>query len=299
MRRIHPSVPTIAVFLLIGVGCYKPGSAPVSEEAAKHVRQAPSGKADGERGPEERRQDAKDKPAIERKIIYTAEVRLTVADFAAAEKELLQILAANKGIVAQTEVSGSAGSSQQAMWKLRIPVVRFNEFRDAVKKLGDLVRYTSDSQDVTDEYFDLQVRIKNKEDEIQTLRGIFNKTSGKVDEVLTVQRELSRATEELERMKGRQRVLENLTDLTTVTVYFQERGKYTPNEPTPFGTAVSNTFSGSVDVMVGLGKGIVLAGAALTPWLPAFAIVGAVGYFVRRRLRGRIPLVNAAPPPAK
>src|SRR5207253_10426463 len=118
----------------------------------------------------------------------------------------------------------------------------------------------------------------------------------KTEEVIPVLREVNRATEELERMKGRQRVLENLTELTTVTVHIQERGTYTPNEPTAFGATVDKTFWGSIDALTALGKGGVLVVVALTPWLPVLAVVSGILWWIVRRQRVVVPVVQAAAP---
>jgi hypothetical protein len=181
-----------------------------------------------------------------------------------------------------------AGGNRQGTWRVRVPVGKFSEFREAVKKIGELDRFTSDAKEVTEEYFDLQTRIKNKEAELEGIRKIFDKGSGKIEEILAVQREVNRAQGELEQMKGRQRVLDNLTELTTITIHVNERDTFLPPTPAPFGTTVSATFFGSIDVLVKAGKSLVIAGAALLPWLPLIAGVGFVTWIVvRRRLVAR------------
>jgi hypothetical protein len=229
---------------------------------------------------------AKEKqPDIQRKLVFTAEIQLGVADFDAAEKELDRVITAHKGYIAKSDVSGKAGGSRQGTWKARVPASKFVEFREAVKKIGDVLHFTSDVSDVTEEYYDLAVRIKNQEAEIADLRKMFDKGSGKLEDTLTVKRELARATTELEQMKGRQRLLENLADLSTVTISLQEKGTYTPSEPVSFGTQISNTFSGSVDLLVSAGKGLVLIGAALTPWSQVLVPAAVALWWWRRRHR--------------
>jgi hypothetical protein len=240
-----------------------------------------SAKSDlGEAG-EAQQGDGKPLP-IDRKIIQTGDVRVVVTDFPKAEQELLQLVQQHKGYLAKSEISGSVGSTRQGSWKVRVPAAAYNEFRDGVKKLGELERFNSDAQDVTEEYYDLKARIANKEAELAALRKIFEKSTGKIEDVLAVQRELSRAQGELERMKGRQRLLENLTALTTVTVSLVERGSFVPIESPTFGTSISRTFSGSTASLLELGKGIVLVAVAVTPWLPILAILGAMAWLIVR-----------------
>jgi hypothetical protein len=186
------------------------------------------------------------------------------------------------------------------LWKVRIPGARFNEFREAVKKLGELIRYASDANDVTEEYYDLQARIENKEKEVKKLRELYDSATGKLDDVLKVRPELEKATEDLDRLKARQRVLENLIELTTVTVEMYERGTYMPPESPTFDTTIGRTFAGSIDALVAVGKALVLVVVALTPWLPVIAVFVVPLWWIRRRHKAaltRLPVVKPAPPP--
>jgi hypothetical protein len=202
-----------------------------------------------------------------------------------------------KGVVGKSEVSGAAGGSRQGSWKVRIPVAKFNEFRDAAKKLGDLIRYSSDASDVTEEYYDLQTRISSKEKEIANLQKLHDKGSASVDEVLKVEVALARAMGELEQLKGRQRLLENLTELTTVTVQMQERGTYVPPESPAFDTTIGRTFTGSINALIAVGKGLVLAVVAVTPWLPVAAALLGPLWWLRRRRKAALAALPAAGPP--
>jgi hypothetical protein len=97
----------------------------------------------------------------ERKIIFTADIRLKVADFVKADQELQQLLRANQAYVAHSDLSGNAGGNRQGTWTLRVPVANFDAFREAVKNIGELVGYSSDAREITEEYYDLQTRVKN------------------------------------------------------------------------------------------------------------------------------------------
>jgi hypothetical protein len=231
-------------------------------------------------------------PPADRKIIFTADIHIKVENFAKAEEALLQLVENNHGYTAKADVSATTGGTRRGTWTIRLPVANFAPFQEAAKKIGELTRFTADAKEVTEEYFDLQSRVKNKEAELETLRKIFDKGWAKIEEVLTVQREVNRAQGELEQMKGRQRVLDNLTELTTVTVHLQERELYVPPTPLPpppvvsFGSTVSDTFFGSINVLIRIGKALVIAGAAVAPWVPLVAVVGCVAWVVVRRRVG-------------
>lgn len=275
MKRM-PLLMAIALLFVpaIGLGCKKDSSQEKNAAFVAPKDEVAQGRKDEAAGKQ---------PPVERKIIYTAEVDLAVADVGKAELDLYQLVQAHKGYVSRSEVIGSAGGKRSGSWTLRIPVSRFNDFREAVKKLGDLVRYTSDAKDVTEEYFDLEERIKNKEGELARLRKLYEQGQGKLDEILTVQRELNRAILELDQLKGRHRLLDNLTEMTTITVRLQESGTYLPKETPPFDSTIDKTFSGSWWLLVQVGKAIVLVAVALAPWLPPIALVTLSIWWLRRR----------------
>src|SRR5262249_24723888 len=70
-----------------------------------------------------------------RKSIYNADVTLNVANFARAETSLLRVVTAYDGYVAHTNVNGTAGSYRSGVWKIRVPVDRFDQFVADVVKL--------------------------------------------------------------------------------------------------------------------------------------------------------------------
>ncbi len=89
-------------------------------------------------------------------------------------------------------------------------------------------------------------------------------------------------------MTGRQRDLDNLIELTTVTIYIEERGTFaapTPPAPPAFGTRIEETFFNSIESLVGVGKGVVIGAVAIGPWLPVLAAAYGVCWLLLRRRR--------------
>jgi hypothetical protein len=279
----------------------KAASTYYKQDATHHgLHMESEGKVGGGKSGESRKGDAREEAAFgpnlpeqpaaggERKLIMTATLRLKVVDFGRGQRELLQIVKDHKGYVAQTEVSASAGGVQQGMWRVRIPPAEYGTFCEAVKKTGELTYFSSDAKDVSEEYFDLQLRLKNKETELAALRKIQETNTGKIEDVLAAQREVNRAQLDMERLTGRQRYLDNMIDLTTVTIYFEEQGTFsgtTPLPPRAFGTRIEEAFFGSIDALVTASKAVVVGLVAALPWVPVAAIPVAGLWWARRRNR--------------
>ena len=226
--------------------------------------------------------------AAPRKIIYTAQVDLVVENLTSAQEKLLRLVKASGGYISDTTISGESGSQRSGTWKARVPVERYDAFMAGAARLGELQSVRSESQDVTAEYYDVAARIANKQVEEKRLRRHLESSTGKLSEILQVERELSRVRGEIEQAQGRIRVLANLSALTTVTLSMQEIKDYVPPAPPSFATEVGRQFAGSLGALREAGKGIILAFVALAPWLVVLALIGLPARRLWRRL-GQAP----------
>jgi hypothetical protein len=138
-------------------------------------------------------------------------------------------------------------------------------------------------QDVSEEFYDLEAREKAKKVEEDRLVKHLADSTGKLDEILAVERELSRVRSEIERMQGRLRVLGNLTSLATVTISAREiKGCVPPQAPT-LSTKISRTFYDSLELLQRLGETVLLA-VALVPWLPLIVLGLLIAFLINRRI---------------
>ncbi len=276
-----------ALFLLLLAGCgANSGGTPVSDSAAELVSDdattsaasAPSDNA-GEQKGKGGSVGANGQAVFQTKrvIIYTATVDLVVENLTAGQNKLTQLVKANGGYIAQTDVGGASGAQRTGSWKVRVPVEKYEAFMAGAQRLGELQTINSSSQDVTAEFADVSARIKNKRVEEARLQELLRRATGKLSEVLQVEKELSRVRGEIEQSQGRIRVLSDLSSLTTVTISMREIKDYVPPAPPTFATEIGRQFSGSIGVMKALGRGLVLLGAALLPWLP-LALLGFLGF---------------------
>ncbi len=76
---------------------------------------------------------------------------------------------------------------------------------------------SSTSQDVTEEYFDLQARIANLNVTRDALRELL-KREGELEDILKVQQEITRISEEIEVLEGRKRYLEQTSATSLINV---------------------------------------------------------------------------------
>jgi predicted type IV restriction endonuclease len=152
-----------------------------------------------------------------------------------------------------------------------------------------------DSQDVTEEFYDVEARIRNKKKEEDRLLQLLDTATGKLEDVLAVERELSRVREEIERVEGRLRVLKDLTSLTTINLSVTEVKDYVPEEAATYATRVRRAFQSSITALVATMQGLSIAAIAAAPWLAvilALAVVLMLFAMAIRRLRPAPALVK-------
>jgi len=222
----------------------------------------------------------------ERKIIYTAEIQVQVEDLDKASEKVTSLIKKYEGYVASQEIAGQPGWQRTGTWKIRIPVADFDRFRADLKELGYLERDAINSQDVTEEYVDVERRISNlKRTESRLLEHLDSDTN-QLKDILEVEKELTRVREEVERFEGRLQLLKNLTSMTTVTLTLVERKSYDPAEAPTFTTQIGQTFSDSWGALVELGQGLVLFVVGLAPWLPLLiAIAFGIRHLIKKYRR--------------
>ncbi|MBI4202856.1 MAG: DUF4349 domain-containing protein [Chloroflexi bacterium] len=156
----------------------------------------------------------------DRLIVRNGSLTVFVSDVAAAVASLEALASELGGYVVSSRLSGQ-DAQQNALISFRIPSGRFGEAMDRVRALADKVdNQQTTAQDVTEEYVDLQARLRNLENTEQEFLRLMERAVT-VSDVLTMQRELNTVRGQIEQAKGRMQYLEqtSATSLINVTVY--------------------------------------------------------------------------------
>jgi len=177
--------------------------------------------------PADTSQSEPQKPVL-RQLIYIAELHLSVFKKDDAMKQI-EALALDTG--------GYIQSMSEGYYVLRIPAPRLRGLMSSVGNLGMVTHRSLDARDVTEEYVDLNSRIRVLRDTQAQLLDLLKKART-VDEALHVRQALDRVTMELEQALGRLRMLESLIGYSTLTVRVEERGPVnnipSSNDPFPW-----------------------------------------------------------------
>lgn len=146
-------------------------------------------------------------------LIYTANVHLAVFE---AKKAIDQAERLAK------QMGGYLVRRDDRSITVRVPAGKFDGALAKMLELGDVLHRDVSVKDVTAEYFDLAVRLKNAEAVRDRLQKLLEKAAN-VSDAIQVERELARVTADIESMKGRLKLLRELVSFSTITLRFEAR----------------------------------------------------------------------------
>jgi hypothetical protein len=239
--------------------------------------------------PDARQGEAEQPQAQSRKIIYKSMLELLVDDLDEVEQELTQLVAQENGYIAKSELHGSTGTPRWGQWTVRIPVDHYDAFKGAAVKLGEMRRATSDSDDITDRFYDLKAHLKNDQVEEEGLRKLLLEKSagGKLEDILAVRRELRTVRGQIEQQQGQVQRWDKETALATITLNIHDRKDYVPPASPGLQASIGRTFEGSLSALQTFGRGLILTVVALAPWLPVLALIIVPSWIWLRRARSK------------
>jgi hypothetical protein len=159
--------------------------------------------------------DAAQKPPQNRDfVIYTAQFTMAVYQVETGIAAIEKIARDHNGYL-------SAKKDREII--IRVPRAQFEAAVSEVDKVGDVLHRDIAALDVTDEHVDLEIRIKNARAMQKHLTDLLARAN--VKEALEIEKELGRITEELERLEGRLKLLNDKIAFSTIAVQFEARGQ--------------------------------------------------------------------------
>jgi hypothetical protein len=155
-------------------------------------------------------------------IVRTGQASIEVDSLQPSMTELRRIVQRVGGFVADASVQSGRNQLRSATLELKVPAGRFDDLTEALEPLGRLQFVNVGAADVSEEFVDLTARVANGHRLEERLVELLRTRTGKLQDVLSVERELARVREEIERMEGRLRYLKARAQLSTLSVALHE-----------------------------------------------------------------------------
>jgi hypothetical protein len=217
-------------------------------------------------------------PAVGPSVIKTADVsiRLEADGLTEAMRRTVSIAEAAGGFVVTTSVQDDRRGL--ASVTLRVPADTFGRTLAQLEDLGDVQQEHVSGRDVTQEFVDLQARLRNFAAQEAVLLRLMER-SVSVADTIRVQSHLQGVQLEIERLRGRIRFLEDQTDMSTITLEFAEAGA-----PAPRTGTIEKAWERAVDAAFAVMSAVIVGAGFLIP----IALMIGIGFLVAGWLRPRL-----------
>jgi hypothetical protein len=155
-------------------------------------------------------------------IIRTGTALVEVDSLEAAIASVRSFALQLGGQLANVSVQTGEERNRRAILEVKVPSARFDDALNRIEPLGDVKSVEVQAQDVGEEYVDIAARVANARRLEERLIQLLAARTGKLSDVLDVERELARVREEIDRMEGRLRYLRSRVAVSTLTLTVHE-----------------------------------------------------------------------------
>lgn len=209
-------------------------------------------------------------------IARASQLTLISRDFDKARGAIEDILKSHHGYLGQLDVAAPADGPRFLTTTLRVPADQLDPTLAEIKKLGQVESESQSGEDVTRQSVDLDARLANARNTEQRLTALLHDRTGKMTDVLAVEKEIDRVRGEIEQQEAEKKTLRNRVTFATLNVTLREASKA---QLSPHSTWDRFRNAGA-DGYASLRAGVVGVLVFLLAYGPSLLLWGAVSFFV-------------------
>lgn len=214
----------------------------------------------------------------------TMSIKTGADEFDAAFQRVVEIAQGLGGGVAASSTAVADDGYTTGSLTVRVPVESYEQLLVGVGEIGDVTNRQVSSQDVSEEFVDLEARRRQLRVQEEFYVGLLAETTS-VQDAVTVREELDRIQADIERITGRLNLLEDRTSFSTLTVEIFEPGAPTPAVQAGSARDLSGYWQTGLDALVAAVGTIVVVTLGVLPLAVILLIVFVVVRAFRRRPR--------------
>ncbi len=163
--------------------------------------------------------------SADRMIVYTVNLSLEVKDTEKAVGDVTAIVSQYQGYIAAAKMARDNSGQMRGTLTLRVPADSLDVVQKQIEAVGvKVLSRNRDSNDVTDQFTDLNARLTNlqaTEVELRELLTTTRERTGKAEDILAVYNRLTEVRGQIEQIKGQMNVLSKTSEMATVTIDLQ------------------------------------------------------------------------------
>jgi hypothetical protein len=211
---------------------------------------------------------------IERKIIRSGEIRFETDDLIKTESLISKAVSELKGYVSNDNLYNSDDRTTHRL-VIRIPAENFDILLDRISENAQKIdSKTVDAQDVTEEYIDVESRMRTKKEIESRYKELLSQAKD-VEDILSIEKEIGTLRTDIESVEGRMQYLQNQVAFSSLTVEFYQK------------TSSAFHFSSKAGQAIVMGWKWLLAFVIFLVHLWPFIIIGGIIIFTVKRIGKR------------
>ena len=158
----------------------------------------------------------------ERKIIRNGSLTLEVRRLDDALAAIRSATEKAGGYVTNESQGKDQYGARQGMITCRVPAGSLDRALAQFQALGKVESVNVTAEDITEQYFNLEIRLRNQRDLETRFRALLDKPGNKVSDLLEIEREMARVRGEIDELEGRKRFWDSQVSLSTLTIQLHE-----------------------------------------------------------------------------
>ncbi|AZK47872.1 DUF4349 domain-containing protein [Paenibacillus lentus] len=223
---------------------------------------------------------------LNKKLIYRANVVMEVKDYGYAQSEIRNLVAMSGGYIVEFTENQSK-HEQGGTIILKVPSSGFSSFLDRLEKLEhESMQRGMQGQDVSEEYVDLESRLKVKQ-AMESRYLQFLKEATKSSQMVEFANELERIQTEIERIRGRMRYIDQNVAYSTIEIrlYQPEVNQVNPSAKgtEPLGKRAWNALNDSLQAIAAVFQWLVVILSGALPILLLLGIIAVPIWIMNRK----------------
>ena len=205
------------------------------------------------------------------KMIYRASIEVQTQDYTTSETAITELVKSCGGYFESKSLSNRSSGYRYGEFTVRVPAAEYEHFCEQVGSLCHVTYMSSSAENITEEYYDTDSRLKTAQIKLERLQELLSKADNMAD-IITIESAISDTEYEIESLSGTLRRYDALVDYATVSLTLSETYKLDENEGAPltFGARIVRAFTNGLrdtglfleDLAIGIANNLVFLAVA-------------------------------------
>lgn len=220
------------------------------------------------------------KDVSKRMIIKTGTMGIEVEKYDDAALKVNEIVKKYGGYVSNTTSSQNSSGKKQGTLTLKVPADKYEALVSETGTLGKVMTQNINANDVTEQYVDLEARLKTQKELEQRLIKLLAEKTARLTDVVEVEQKLAAVRQVIESIDGKMRYMRIQSEMSTLILSLYEPAILTTSSGGGFfyelGQSVKKGLRGFTDIL----SGMIILFIALLPVI----ILGVIIYWIIIRI---------------